>query len=183
MTDVAPWQLVTNEELADCRIFRLLAQRRRSPQTGNVHRFFVLDSPDWINIIPLTADDHVVMVRQFRHGDSSITLEIPGGMVDPGELPQTSAERELREETGFVAETVTPLGVVAPNPAILNNRCHSFLATNVQPLLDQQLDGSEEIDVVLVPLNDIPSLIAAGEITHALTISAFFHLQNRERAQ
>lgn len=172
------WQKLDSEYLGDFRIFRIRADSSLSPRTGNVHRFFVLESPDWVNVIPLTAEGKVVMIRQFRHGTEDVTLEVPGGMVDEADGdPSVSAAREMREETGYEADSVVHLGTVAPNPAFLNNRCHSFLARNARRVADAQLDGAEDIEFEEIPLEQIPALIRVGRITHSLTIAAFYFLQ------
>lgn len=172
------WEKVGSEYLGDFRIFRIRADSSRSPRTGSLHRFFVLESPDWVNVIPLTPEGNVVMIRQFRHGTEDVTLEVPGGMVDAeDDDPSVSAARELREETGYAAEEVIRLGSVAPNPAFLNNRCHSYLARNVRRVTEPQLDGAEDIAFEEIPLADIPALIRDGAITHSLTIAAFYYLE------
>jgi 8-oxo-dGTP pyrophosphatase MutT (NUDIX family) len=155
------------------RIFRLDRQRAVSPRTGQEHEFFILDCPDWCNIVPLTDDGQVVMVRQQRHGIGQETLELPGGMVDEGESPIDAAARELLEETGYRARSLEPIGVIAPNPAMQNNRCHSFLARGAARVGEVHLDGAEDIEVVTVPLGEIPARIRAGEIEHALVVVAF----------
>ena len=114
------------------------------------------------------------MVRQYRHGTREITLEIPGGLVEHQDNPEEGALRELSEETGYRAGSVVSLGYVHPNPAIQNNRCYTFLAENVYPSGGQQQDDREDIEVVLKPLLEIPSLIRTGAITHALVIAAFY---------
>lgn len=172
------WEKIRTEYLGDFRIFRIRADSSRSPRTGNVHRFFVLESPDWVNVIPLTPEGNVVMIRQYRHDTEEVTLEVPGGMVDPGDGdPSVSAARELREETGYEAEEIIHLGSVAPNPAFLNNRCHSYLARRARRAHAVQLDGAEDIAFEEIPLADIPGLIRDGAITHSLTIAAFYYLE------
>lgn len=173
------WEKLGTEYLGDFRIFRIRADSSRSPRTGHIHRFFVLESPDWVNVIPLTPEGKVVMIKQYRHGTEEVTLEVPGGMVDEEDGdPAKSAARELREETGYEADRIVHLGSVAPNPAFLNNHCHSYLASNARKVTDLNLDGTEDIEHVEVPLGEIPALIRTGAITHSLTIAAFFFLEH-----
>ncbi|MBI2962407.1 MAG: NUDIX hydrolase [Deltaproteobacteria bacterium] len=172
-----PWMPHAAQPVYDCRVFSITEHRRRSPRTGELHDFYVLDSPDWVNIIPLTADRQVVMILQYRHGIDEFTLEVPGGMVDEADAsPLEAGRREMREETGYDSEDVVPLGVIHPNPAIQNNRCHSFLARDVRLAGPVAFDTTEETEVVLVPLDDVPELIRGGVISHALVVVAFHHL-------
>jgi len=174
---IEPWEKLDSQYLGDFRIFRIRQDTSRSPRTGQPHRFFVLESPDWVNVIPLTPEGNVIMIRQYRHGTEDVTLEVPGGMVDATDAdPSVSAARELREETGYEVEAIIHLGSVAPNPAFLNNRCHSYLALGVHPVHEVALDGAEDIAFEEVPLAAIPDLIRAGAITHSLTITAFHYL-------
>lgn len=169
------WSKIASQVLGDYRVFRLRQDWSRSPRTGREHNFFVLETGDWVNVIPITPEGQVVLIRQYRHGIEAVTLEIPGGMVDSNDgQPGQSAERELLEETGYRAEKIIHIGTTTPNPAILNNRCHSFLALNARPITSPQLDGSEDIEFELVDIAAIPDLIASGQITHALVIAAFY---------
>lgn len=180
---VKPWETLSSEVIGDHRIFKLRRQRSRSLLSGREGAFVVLETPDWVNVIPVTADGRVVMIRQYRHGTNDITLEIPGGMCDPGDTkPADAGRRELREETGYDSDPLVELGVCAPNPATQDNRIYTYLAPNARPAGDQQLDGNEEIDVELVALHDVPALIASGAITHALVIAAFYFLDHRDAA-
>jgi 8-oxo-dGTP pyrophosphatase MutT (NUDIX family) len=172
---IQPWQRLSSETVYTCRVFSLRKDRNRSPRDGREHDFFVLDSGEWVNIIPVTADDQVVLIRQYRHGIDGITLEIPGGMVDPHDpSPLHAARREMQEETGYDSDDIILLGSIHPNPAIQGNRCHTFLARNVAKRFEPQFDSTEETEVVLVPASRLPELVYQGQITHALVVTAFY---------
>jgi 8-oxo-dGTP pyrophosphatase MutT (NUDIX family) len=171
------WRRQSSEIIADCRVFRVRRDVSVSPHKGSEHDFFVLESGDWINIIPLTADDEVVMIEQYRHGSQEVTLEIPGGMVDAGESPLNAAAREMLEETGYAAtRDIVSLGKVRPNPAIHNNWIHTFLARDVGLQRKPVIESTEHTVVRLVPLADIPRLIGDGSINHALVVVGFHWL-------
>ncbi len=171
------WKTLSTEAVYRTPIFDLHRQRAAHPIRGE-RDFFLLSATDWINIIPITRDRKVVMVRQFRHGIVDFTVEVPGGMVDASdESPMAAARREMVEETGYDSDAIVELGRVHPNPAIESNVCHSFLARNVTLGIKPKELGAEETQVVLVPLAEIKSMIATGTIMHALTIAAFSFLQ------
>ncbi|MDJ0973315.1 MAG: NUDIX hydrolase [Planctomycetota bacterium] len=174
MSMPAPWTTLDETHLHDCRVFTVEETHARAPRTGATHTFYRLRAPDWINVIPLTPENEVVMVRQFRHGSRDVTLEIPGGMVDPGETPAEAAARETREETGYEAERYELIGAVNPNPALFDNTCHTFLAPGARRVGPIQNEGAEETTVVRIPLAEIQDRMRAGEITHALVIAAFY---------
>jgi len=169
-----PWPLVRSTPDKSYRVFSVRTDTARSPRTGKEHDFYVIESADWVNVIPLTSDTQVVMVRQYRHGTRQIGLEIPGGLVNPRDTPMDTARKELLEETGYQAEEITLIGTAHPQPAVLNNRQLTFLATNVQKKAALNLDEGEDIEVVLIPLSEIPRLIREGEITNAMVILAFY---------
>ena len=175
---VEPFKRVASRPLMDRRIFKMREDDVENPRTGRMMHATVIECTDWCNIIPITKEGNVVLVKQWRHGTRKVTLEIPGGLVDPGETALEAARRELLEETGYAATRVIPTGRVAANPAIMDNDTYSFLAVDVEKTRDVKLDDGEDIEVLLRPLKDIPALIANGEIDHCIVIAAFFHLAN-----
>lgn len=169
-----PWTWISSKILTTCRIFTLKQETYRSPRTGKEHEFYLLDSGDWVNVIPLTSDEKVILVKQFRFGTKDFSLEIPGGMLDGGESPAQAVRRELLEETGYAGDEPILLGMVHPNPAIHTNRCYSYLIRNATFSHPPRQDSTEDIEVQIVPLAEIPRLIRDGRITHALVIAAFY---------
>ncbi len=174
------WRIDSSETLVSHRILEL--QRRRLAAGDDRREVLVMSAPEWINVIPLLDDGRVVLVRQWRYGIQQPTLEIPGGMVDAGEDARAAAARELEEETGLRARTLTRLGFTHPNPAFLDNRLTTWLATDLEELDGERqtfgVDG-EEIRRETVPLAAIPELVATGEISHSLVVAAFYLLERR----
>lgn len=133
--------------------------------------YYRLSAPDWVNVLPVAADGRIILVRQPRVGSLSFVLETPGGVIDDGERdPTLAAARELEEETGFVSQRFIPLGSINPNPAIMTNRCHFFLALGCLPVVDRKRypDSDERISIEFFNYSELDTLIRTGQINHAL---------------
>ena len=180
---IDPWKKVASTPLGEYVVFDVREDRRRSPVTGTTHAFYVIEAPDWCNILPITPEGQVVCVWQYRFGTEAPSLEIPGGIIDPEDGdPLAAAQRELLEETGYAAEQLLALGSTAPNPALQNNRCHHFLALGARWQQAQVLEATEDLAVELVDLADIPARMTSGEIHHALVYAAFLQFEHHRRA-
>lgn len=172
-----PWPDVDREQLASFKNFDVHRVRRTSPRTGKDHDYFIIDTRNWVNVIPLDVDGRLVVVRQFRHGTSRFTIEIPGGVVDPGESVVEAAARELREESGYEAEALRFLGTISPNPAIFTNTCGTVLATRCRRVGAPQPDPGEDFEVLALDREGLKTAIRRGEVDHALVLAAFAWLE------
>ena len=166
------WERIDSREDRSYGLFSVSIQRSRSPRTGNVHEFQVLTSPDWVAVIPVTPDNQIVMVRQYRHGTAQLSLEPPGGLVKAGQTPEESGREELEEETGYRASTFELLGWMHPMPALFTNRFYVFLARDASATGRVKLDETEEIETVLVPVDSVKEYIRSGKITSSVMVAA-----------
>jgi ADP-ribose pyrophosphatase len=175
---IKPWPIVDSKKTGDYRIFTVRTERKLSPRTGKEHEFYVIDCANWVNIIAVTPDDQLVMIEQFRHGTNTVELEIPGGMIDARDAsPVAAGTRELREETGYTGEQPEVIGSIYPNPAIMSNTCYTVLVKNCRLSHEMEWDQAEDIVTRLVPVADIPKLVAGGQIRHSLVVVALYHFE------
>jgi len=162
------WEHVTSEEGQDLRIFRLRFDELRNPRNAHSMKAVILEAPDWVDVVAVTPDKKIIVVDQYRFGRRRVATEIPAGMVEPGEDPQIAGMRELLEETGYTTETWKSLGWVESNPAFLNNRCHQFLALDVEKTHEPTLDDGEAIVVRELTLQEVKEEIRQGKVRNSL---------------
>ena len=176
------WQVKNSEELCKTPVFTINTVTSVSPD-NNEGKYIVLDAPDWVITIPvLTVNGkrHFLLVKQWRHGANKLSIEFPGGVINKGEEPSCAALRELAEETGYTAKKLKHLKSVYPNPAIMSNKCHFFLAEELTNTEKRNLDKDEYITVMTVDEQTLLNEMGEDKTTHALMSTAlFFYLQSR----
>ena len=177
------WTILNSTQVADCRVFTVHRNLSQRPRSNETYDFYVLRCPNWVQVIPMTRAGEVLVIEQYRPGTDSVTLEVPGGIVDPeDESSENAAIRELLEETGYHAEKMINLGRLYGNPALQGNHCDVYLAANIELVQEPNFDQIEEIESRLVPYDEIPDLIKSGAINHALVIAAFHYLYLYEQS-
>ncbi len=171
------WEIVGREPVADCEVFRVERVRARSPRNGRSYDRYVLDVPDWVNVVPFTDDGRIVLVEQYRFGAGLLSLEFPAGILEQGEEPAAGGVRELREETGYDSDDVQAVGFVYANPALQGNRQHAVLARNCRRVAAPEQDEGEDVHLRLVTPDQLRALIRDGTIRHALALATWFLVQ------
>ncbi len=176
MSELRPWPLLESRPLGNYRVFNLRTDVRRNPRTGQDHDFYVVEARPWVTVIATTPQQELILVEQFRHGTGTLELETPAGIMEPEETdPVAAAVRELREETGFAGGPPQIIGRIYPNPPLFNNTCTTVYIPGCERKHALELDAGEDIAVHLIPLAEIPQLIARFEIRHALAVVAWYH--------
>ena len=164
-----PWKVLKSEYLLP----RFRIDKCELPN-GKLLDATVMEFRSWANIVAFTKDQDVVMVRQYRHGAKKDYLEFPGGIMEDGEDPLLGIQRELLEETGYKTSHVIEVGVLYPNPAMQTNRMFCYLAFDAEKVASQDLDDGEDIEVELIPVDELIALAKSGEFSHALDLAVFF---------
>jgi ADP-ribose pyrophosphatase len=158
--------------VGEFRVFEVFRHEIEDVSGRALRDAFTFNCRDWVSVVPVTKDGDFVFVRQYRHGIDAPTLEVPGGVIDEGQSPSEAAVRELREETGYGAGTLVPLGASHPNPALQNNWHHMYLVRDVEQLGPPEFDHEEYCELVVLTRAQVRAHIADGSITHALVLLA-----------
>ena len=170
------WTTTASKTLIQNEWLTLHEDTCEMPDGTEIAPYYTMHYPDWVNIVALTPDREVVMINQYRHGTETVELEIPGGMMDPGDTdPVATALRELQEETGYTGENARPIGECFANPAIMNNRVHTVLVENCRLTHEVQLDDGEDLATHLVPAADLPRLVKEQKIQHSTIVAALHY--------
>ena len=172
MVNERTWKTLGSEEIFQSGFFRLRRDRCELPDQRVMPAYYVVEFTDWVHVLPLTKKGEAVMVRQYRYAAGEHFLEVPGGTCDPRakESHEEAARRELREETGYTPGRMVYLGYHYPNPALQDNRMHSFLALDCELTHSPELDPYEDLTVELMNVSDLYKMVFAGEIRHSLNL-------------
>ena len=168
-----PWKIHSTKEILKTPIFNVHVDHSECPRTGARGDFYRFKFGDWVNIVAVTANNEIVMIRQFRHGNKKWELEIPGGLIDRTDRdPEFAGQRELFEETGYKGENARTIGAVCPNPALQDNICHTVFVDHAVRASEPEMEKCEDIETVLIPVKKVRSLMENGKITHGLVMNA-----------
>ncbi|MEL7021149.1 MAG: NUDIX hydrolase [Bacteroidota bacterium] len=166
------WKLIESEEGDDLKIFRVRFDHLINPRNQTALRATILESADAANVVAITEDENIVLVRQYRFGIQAYTLELPGGFIETEEDHLLAAQRELQEETGYTGTDWTYLGSIASNPVFMDSVIHQYVARGVSKTELVRLDEGEDVEIVLLSPDEVIGLLKKGAITHPHSVTA-----------
>lgn len=169
------WRIVSSEYLVNAPWAVLRKDSCIMPNGYIVPEYYILEYPNWVNIVALTEENMIILVRQYRHGVKESILEIPGGVIDEGEDSLTAAKRELLEETGYWFDSFEKICDLFPNPATSNNITTTYLARGGKKVQEQELDSQEDIEVILKSPCEVKQLLLQNKFGQALHSAALFY--------
>lgn len=175
LTKIKNWKTLSTEELAKFGYFRLRSDRCELPDGRIMPRYFTIEFSDWVNVIPVTKEKKIVLIHQYRHSVGELTIEVPGGSTNPKQKEdnQAAAIRELEEETGYTAKSMEYVGFHHPNPALISNKMHTYIAWDCEKTKPLKLDPYEDIESFEVSVTELEDLIDKGKITHSIILASF----------
>jgi 8-oxo-dGTP pyrophosphatase MutT (NUDIX family) len=168
------WKLIESKYVYRDRWLRARADKCELPDGRIMEPYYVIEVPDWTNMVIITKEQRIVLVRQYRHALGTTTLELPGGILEQGESPKESAIREMHEETGYVSDEVEFLMKISPNPALNNNTAYFFLAIDAEKLTDTKFDPFEDIVIETFSKDELKQLLEEGKLQHGVQQGAIY---------
>jgi 8-oxo-dGDP phosphatase len=181
--DPAPWKVLASEYVSKKFWYTVRLDRVELPTGAVIAEYWVSEFLPWVNVVAITPDDKVLLIRQYRHGLGQVHFEIPAGTTDPGETSlEDAAKRELLEETGYAGGRWSLLMTLSANPALQNNLTYTFLAEGVVPTATANPGAGEDLRLHPVAVADIEALLDAGEIVQALHAAPLAKYLLRRRA-
>lgn len=173
------WEIENSSIVHHDKWLKVRADKCKMPGGQVVDPYYVLEYPNWVNVFGITTEEEVVLVKMYRHGIQRTVTELPCGIIDDSDKsPLHAAKRELLEETGYSSENFTQTGVVSPNPANHNNLAYCFLARDLELIDTPQLDSTEEVDTLLVPIKEVIKMLESGQFLQALHVSSIYYAMN-----
>jgi len=172
MSTITPWQVLDSRYLLRKRWLNVREDRVKTGGGAIIDEFHVLEAPSWACVLCVSVDRELVLIRQYRHGAKEVTLELPAGVIEDDEMPEVGARRELREETGYVADRWIDLATLNPEPSRHTHRAHCFVALDARPDHEQALDLAEQVEVVRFPAARALELVQSGQLDHAVHVAA-----------
>ena len=165
------WKVLHSEYLIKRPWLTARQDKIELPDGRIIPEYYVLEYPDWVNVIAITKDGHFVMERQYRHALGKTSYELPCGMMEEGETPLEAAQRELMEETGYGGGVWKKIMELSANPSTMTNLAHCFLATGVEKISEQHLDATEELEVHLLTREEVCNLLRDNKMPQSLMVA------------
>lgn len=175
------WEVSSDKILLETPVATIKSGPVHCKKSGTKRDFIRFEFPEWVNVVALTPEHDILLIKQFRYGSNRVEIEIPGGVVESGESPLEAGRRELLEETGYAGRNTTIIGKVCPNPAIQHNFCHTVLVEDAVRVADPSMDDMEDINCFLKSKKEVLKLIEHGELNHGLVLNALMFYFNRKR--
>jgi ADP-ribose pyrophosphatase len=172
---ILKWKTISSEYIVKRPWATLRVDNCELPDGRITKEYYVLEYPNWVNVVAITEDEKVIMVKQYRHSGGFVSIEIPGGVIDGDEYPVAAAKRELLEETGYLFEDFELVSTVYPNPATSNNVTYCYLAKGGIKVQDQNLDEHEDIDVEFYSIDEVKTMLLKNEIPQALHVTGLLY--------
>ena len=172
MKKTLQWQCLSSKPGPDLKLFRVRFDQMQNPRNEAVEDMIILEAEDSANVVALTPEKEILFVRQYRFGIGEHTIELPGGIVDAGEIPMKGAQRELQEETGYTGSQWFYLGKIPSNPVFMDSWIHHWMVQNVELKMEQKLDSGEDVSIVKMPVEEVRQKLQTGFFQHPHTVTA-----------